>query len=179
MPNPRQALIGMGANLGDRLATLTGALQRLRARPEVRTLANSSIYETDPVGEIQQPRFLNLVAGLETTLSPEGLLDALLETERQFGRIRQERWGPRTLDLDLLAYENESRATSSLSLPHPRMLERSFVIIPLRELLAQPRFQIAAWNELRRQIAAPISTAGIQPFSSDQGQTGSQDVTPL
>jgi 2-amino-4-hydroxy-6-hydroxymethyldihydropteridine diphosphokinase len=162
MPSSRQALIGMGANLGDRLVTLTTALERLKSRSGVGALEVSPIYETDPVGEIEQPRFLNLVVGLETVLSPEELLERLLETERQFGRVRDVRWGPRTLDLDLLAFENETRATPSLTLPHPRMLERGFVIVPLRELLKQPRFQIEAWNELRRQIAAPISTTGIR-----------------
>ena len=164
MPSSRQALVGMGANLGDRLATLTTALERLRARPEVDVVEISSVYETDPVGEIKQPRFLNLVAGLETILSPEELLEGLLDTERQLGRVRDVRWGPRTLDLDLLAYEGETRATSTLTLPHPRMLERSFVIIPLRELLNYPRFQIEAWKELRRHIAAPISTTGVRRF---------------
>lgn len=176
MPNPRQALVGMGANLGDRFATLAAVLQRLAARQGVSAVESSPVYETDPVGEIEQPKFLNLVAGLETILSPEELLDALLETERQFGRIRLARWGPRTLDLDLLAYEKETRATSSLTLPHPRMLERSFVIIPLRELLDRPRFQIEAWNELRRQIALPISAEGISPFQPLHGKEASTPV---
>ena len=182
MPSQRQALVGVGANLGDRLATLAAVLQRLAARRGVSAVESSPVYETDPVGEIEQPKFLNIVAGLETTLSPEELLDALLETEREFGRIRQARWGPRTLDLDLLAYEKETRATSSLTLPHPRMLERGFVIIPLRELLNRPRFQIEAWDELRRQIALPISAAGISLFLPLDGKGAStpvdKDVTP-
>ena len=182
MPSPRQALVGVGANLGDRFATLAAVLQRLAARRGVSAVESSPVYETDPVGEIEQPKFLNIVAGLETTLSPEELLDALLETEREFGRIRQARWGPRTLDLDLLAYEKETRATSSLTLPHPRMLERGFVIIPLRELLNRPRFQIEAWDELRRQIALPISAAGISLFQHLDGKGAStpvdKDVTP-
>ena len=182
MPSPRQALVGVGANLGDRFATLAAVLQRLAARRGVSAVESSPVYETDPVGEIEQPKFLNIVAGLETTLSPEELLDALLETEREFGRIRQARWGPRTLDLDLLAYEKETRATSALTLPHPRMLERGFVIIPLRELLNRPRFQIEAWDELRRQIALPISAAGISLFQPLDGNGAStpvdKDVTP-
>ena len=182
MPSPRQALVGVGANLGDRFATLAAVLQRLAARRGVSAVESSPVYETDPVGEIEQPKFLNMVAGLETTLSPEELLDALLETEREFGRIRQARWGPRTLDLDLLAYEKETRATSSLTLPHPRMLERGFVIIPLRELLNRPRFQIEAWDELPRQIALPISAAGISLFQPLDGNGAStpvdKDVTP-
>lgn len=152
----RQAFIGIGANLGDRHATIAGAVARLRSHAGIASLELSPVHETEPVGPAGQPKFLNAVIGLETTLSPEALLDVLLETERAFGRVRRERWGPRTLDLDLLAYEDETRATPALSLPHPRMLQRSFVTVPLRELIASPRFQRPCWLELREQLdAAP------------------------
>jgi 2-amino-4-hydroxy-6-hydroxymethyldihydropteridine diphosphokinase len=167
---PRQAFVGMGANLGDRAATLAAATARLQALPGISALESSSVYETDPVGEIAQPMFLNLVVGVETTLRPEALLDALMDIERVFGRVRVERWGPRTLDLDLLAYEGESRATAVLDLPHPRMLERAFVVVPLRELMERPRFRIAAWATLRAQLVLPIGQDGIRHFSALQSR---------
>ncbi|QYM78512.1 2-amino-4-hydroxy-6-hydroxymethyldihydropteridine diphosphokinase [Horticoccus luteus] len=159
-----QALIGAGANLGDRAATLAAALERLRAAPGIAVLAASSIYETAPVGPVDQPNFLNLVAGVETTLTPEALLALLLDVEHAFGRVRSERWGPRTLDLDLLAFEGQTRRTADLQLPHPRMLERSFVLVPLAELLARPRFQRPAWDALRASAAACPPDPGVRRF---------------
>ncbi len=150
----RQAFVGAGANLGDRVATLRGAIERLRANPDIGALEVSPVYETSPVGVLDQPRFLNLVLGLETTYEPEALLLALQDLELQFGRVRTVRWGPRTLDLDLLAFEGETWRTSFLQLPHPRMLEREFVTVPLRAVLNQPRFLRPCWDNLRRQLEA-------------------------
>jgi 2-amino-4-hydroxy-6-hydroxymethyldihydropteridine diphosphokinase len=162
----RQALIGAGANLGDRAATLRAAMERLRAWSGVMAVESSSLYETIPVGLIDQPKFLNLVFGVETTRTSAELLKALLSIEREFGRVRAERWGPRTLDLDLLAFEGESCATPELELPHPRMLERDFVTVPLRELLQKQRFQKPAWSALREQLAAqPAPAAGVVLFA--------------
>jgi 2-amino-4-hydroxy-6-hydroxymethyldihydropteridine diphosphokinase len=104
------------------------------------------------VGRTDQPKFLNLVAGIETTLTPEELLTTLQKIEHAFGRKRVERWGPRTLDLDLLVYESEKRDTPELTLPHPRMLERAFVTVPLREVLQRPRFQGGQWTVLRERL---------------------------
>ena len=130
------AYIGAGANLGDRAATLRGAMDALDAVANARVSAMSSLYETEPVGGVQQPAYLNMAARIETTLSPEALLGELQKIERTFGRRREGeiRWGPRTLDLDLLLFGNETRQTESLTLPHPRMWERAFVLIPLREV---------------------------------------------
>jgi len=141
MPVPRPAFLGVGANLGDRPATLRAALAALRAAPGILDLEPSAIYETAPVGYTDQPAFLNLVLGVETTLTPESLLALLRATELAAGRTRANeiRWGPRTLDLDLLLYENESRATPDLTLPHPRMWDRPFVTIPLAELLSRSK----------------------------------------
>ncbi len=150
----RQAFVGAGANLGDRAATLRSAVARLRAWPGVAFVAESGLFETEPVGVVDQPMFLNLAVGLETTLTPEELLTALLAIEQEFGRVRTQRWGPRTLDLDLLAFEGETRASEALQLPHPRMFERSFVLAPLREVVALPRFQRPVWAELRRRVDA-------------------------
>lgn len=159
----RQALIGVGANLGDRRAALTTAAERLRAWSGINALAVSSLYETEPVGYVDQPQFLNAVIGVETTLTPEELLVALQTVEREFGRVRDVRWGPRTLDLDLLAYEGETRAGPALTLPHPRMMERAFVRVPLRELLETERFR-ERWPDLRTEIdatAAAVAAHGV------------------
>lgn len=147
-----QALIGVGANLGDRWAALTGAAKRLGETPGIFAVETSPVFETEPVGLTDQPLFLNAAIGVETTLTPEELLATLLALEQEFGRVRRERWGPRTLDLDLLMYEGETRATVTLTLPHPRMLERGFVTVPLRELLARPRFGGRQWEGLREQL---------------------------
>jgi len=161
----RQALLGAGSNLGDRGATLRDAIARLRAHPGIATLVASPGFETDPVGLLDQPPFLNLTLGLETSLTPEALLAVLQELERRAGRSRDIRWGPRTLDLDLLAFEGEIRATPDLQLPHPRMLSRAFVTIPLRALLSQPPFQIPAWDTLRRELdRQPAEAASVRPF---------------
>jgi 2-amino-4-hydroxy-6-hydroxymethyldihydropteridine diphosphokinase len=159
----RQALLGAGANLGPREAALKAAVDRLQARPEISFLTASPVYETEPVGLTSQPRFLNLVIGLETTLTPEALLALIQQLEHDAGRTRDIRWGPRTLDLDLLAYEGESRATAALQLPHPRMLERTFVTVPLRDILSLPRFQRPCWVALKKQLdALPPSAAGVR-----------------
>lgn len=149
----RQVLIGAGANLGDRGATLRAAADRLRAVPGVQAFVGSAVYETEPVGVTAQPKFLNAVFGLETTLEPEVLLARVQAIEQEFGRVRTQRWGPRTLDLDLLAFEGEVRTTPSLLLPHPRMLERAFVVVPLRDVLREPAFHRPAWDELRAAVA--------------------------
>lgn len=161
----RQGLISAGANLGDRCATLQAAFVRLQASTGITAIESSPVYETDPVGYADQPRFLNLVLGVETSLEPDALLSTLLECERRFARVRTVRWGPRTLDLDLLAFEDEVRDTPALQLPHPRLLERDFVMVPLRDVLARPRFQRPYWNDLRRQLtAAPAPSSGVRPF---------------
>jgi 2-amino-4-hydroxy-6-hydroxymethyldihydropteridine diphosphokinase len=159
----RQAFVGAGANLGDRAATLRGAIDRLRAEPGIVGLACSSWYETAPVGVTEQPLFLNLVLRVETTLPPEQLLAVLQGIEHAFGRERTLRWGPRTLDLDLLAYEGERRETPSLTLPHPRLLERAFVLVPLRELLGAESGAGQAWDELRKSVAAAhVDSTGVR-----------------
>jgi 2-amino-4-hydroxy-6-hydroxymethyldihydropteridine diphosphokinase len=151
----RQAFVGVGANVGDRWANIRAALAELARESGISAVELSAIYETAPVGGIAQPDFLNLVAGLETTLTSETLHDILQARERAAGRRREQtvRWGPRTLDLDLLLYENEIRDGPGLILPHPRLWERAFVLAPLAELLARcPRFHRPAWNDLRARL---------------------------
>jgi len=135
--------VGLGSNLGDREQTLRAAVTRLSASSRVEVLGVSSLRETDPVGPIaDQPRFLNGVVALETSLSPRELLDRLLEIETEFGRTREgPPGGPRTLDLDLLLYGDERVDEPGLRVPHPRLHERSFVLEPLEELGWMPPAQ--------------------------------------
>jgi 2-amino-4-hydroxy-6-hydroxymethyldihydropteridine diphosphokinase len=130
-----RAYVGLGANLGDREATIRRALDLLAADPELDVVEVSTLRETDPVGYLDQPRFLNGAAVLETTLAPRALLERLLEVERALGRTREgPRYGPRTIDLDLLLYGDEVVAEPGLRIPHPRLQERRFVLEPLAEL---------------------------------------------
>jgi 2-amino-4-hydroxy-6-hydroxymethyldihydropteridine diphosphokinase len=124
-----RAYVGLGANLGEREATIRAAVAAL---PGV--VAVSSLRETDPVGKTDQPRFLNGVAALDTELSARELLDKLLTVERKLGRERHDRWGPRTIDLDLLLYGTETVDQPGLTVPHPRVHERRFALEPLAEL---------------------------------------------
>ena len=143
------AYVALGANLGDPAATIRAAFGALANLPESRVVHCSSLYRTAPVGNTEQPEFINAVAALETTLAPESLLDALFDIEARFGRIRAEKNGPRTLDLDLLLYNNQQLNLPRLTLPHPRLHLRAFVLYPLAELapdLQLPgRGSIAAW----------------------------------
>lgn len=128
------AYVALGANLGDPAATVLAAFAALANLPESRVSHGSSLYRTAPVGLTDQPEFVNAVAELETTLAPEALLAALFDIEERFGRIRAEKNGPRTLDLDLLMYGGLVLDEPGLTLPHPRMHERLFVLEPLAEV---------------------------------------------
>jgi 2-amino-4-hydroxy-6-hydroxymethyldihydropteridine diphosphokinase len=130
-----RAYVGLGSNLGDREHMLWGAIHMLAFNPEVDVVAVSSIRETDPVGFEDQPRFLNAAVAIETDLEPRALLDLLLSVERELGRTREgPRFGPRTIDLDLLLYGDELIDEPGLTVPHPRLQERKFVLEPLVEL---------------------------------------------
>jgi 2-amino-4-hydroxy-6-hydroxymethyldihydropteridine diphosphokinase len=130
-----RAYVGIGANLGDREATMREALVRLGDVDGVEVVAVSSFRETDPVGLLDQPRFVNAAAALETSLGARALLDALLAVEASLGRTREgPRFGPRTIDLDLLLHGDEVVAEPGLTVPHPRLHERAFVLEPLAEL---------------------------------------------
>jgi 2-amino-4-hydroxy-6-hydroxymethyldihydropteridine diphosphokinase len=130
-----RSFIGLGSNLGDREAYLRRALDLLRADPSIELVAVSSFRETDPVGFLDQPRFLNAAAALETELAARALLERLLAVERVLGRRRDgPRFGPRTIDLDLLLHGDEVVDEPGLTVPHPRLGERRFVLEPLHEL---------------------------------------------
>jgi 2-amino-4-hydroxy-6-hydroxymethyldihydropteridine diphosphokinase len=127
--------IGLGSNLGDREATIRRALEVLEADAAIEVVGVSSLKETDPVGLEQQPRFLNGAAALRTDLAPRALLERMLAVERQLGRDRSgPRFGPRTIDLDLLLYGDRRVDLPGLQVPHPRLAERRFVLEPLAEL---------------------------------------------
>ncbi|MEM7228520.1 MAG: 2-amino-4-hydroxy-6-hydroxymethyldihydropteridine diphosphokinase [Planctomycetota bacterium] len=131
--------IGLGSNVGDRRRTLNDALRDLEDHPDIAVMRVSRWFETDPVGPITQPPYLNGAAAIGTSLEPHQLLDALLEIERRYGRDRtsEQRWGPRTLDLDLLLYGERQLRDDHLEIPHPRMHERRFVLEPLCEIAGQ------------------------------------------
>ncbi len=131
-----KAFVGLGSNLGEREVTLRAAIGRLRGLPDVEVIRVSSFRDTEPVGPVDQPRFLNGAVELETGLTARALLGALLELERAFGRDRSAGppHGPRTLDLDLLLYGAETIDEPLLNVPHPRLQERRFVLEPLAEL---------------------------------------------
>ncbi|WP_150275609.1 2-amino-4-hydroxy-6-hydroxymethyldihydropteridine diphosphokinase [Paenibacillus tepidiphilus] len=131
-----EAYIALGANLGNREGALREALHRLEQQEGIQVLRCSRIYETEPVGYLDQPQFLNMAAALSTTLAPEVLLQVMLEIEAQLGRVRDIRYGPRTVDLDLLWFEGYSSDSQELTLPHPRMRERAFVLVPLQEVVS-------------------------------------------
>jgi len=135
-----RAFVGLGSNLGERAATIRRALELLDGVAGVKAIAVSTLRETEPWGPVEQPPFLNGVAELETGLEPEALLAVLLEVERELGRARSgERWGPRTIDLDLLLHGDAVLELPGLTLPHPRLHERRFALEPLAELAPEAR----------------------------------------
>lgn len=129
-----RAYLGLGSNQGDRVALLHAALERLEASGRVRVTKRSSLYETAPVGMTEQPRFVNLVVEVETDLDPQQLLDLALAVERALGRVRTQRWGPRTVDVDILLYDDLRVDTPVLTIPHAEMTRRRFVLEPLLEI---------------------------------------------
>ncbi len=133
---PNDAYIALGSNLGDRESSIHGALDALDACADIDLIASSTIIETDPVGPSGQGAYLNAAAHVRTTCSARALLEMLLGIEQDFGRDRskEQRWGPRTLDLDLLIYVDQVIDEPGLCIPHPRLHERDFVLIPLAEI---------------------------------------------
>jgi 2-amino-4-hydroxy-6-hydroxymethyldihydropteridine diphosphokinase len=142
------AYVGLGSNLGDRRAIFASALDALGPRRV------SRILETEPWGRADQPRFLNAVAELDTDLEPEALLARLMDVEARHGRIRTERWGPRTLDLDLLLYGDRAVSAPGLTVPHPRLAERRFVLEALAELA--PDLRVPGADRTVRELLARL-----------------------
>lgn len=148
-----RAYVGLGSNLGDRESYVRAALGALTVEPGVEVVRVSAFRDTDPVGIVDQPRFLNAVAALETALPPRTLLERLLAIERRLGRTREgERFGPRTIDLDLLVFGAERIDEPGLEVPHPRLHERRFALEPLAEL--DPGLVVPGHGEVGALLAA-------------------------
>jgi 2-amino-4-hydroxy-6-hydroxymethyldihydropteridine diphosphokinase len=157
------AYVAFGANLGEAVPTLRAAAAALAGRPAVGLVAGSPVYRTRPIGPPGQPDYANAVGRLETTLAADALLGVLHAVEAEFGRVRDVRWGPRTLDLDLIWYGGVERSGERLTLPHPRAHEREFVLRPLADLdpgLVLRGRPVADWlAELDPQGVEPTGTA--------------------
>lgn len=134
-----QAYLGLGSNIGDRKQQLLKAIDLIGNIKGIKVTKQSSIYETAPIGYTDQPNFLNLCLEIETELSPQQLLKHCLDIEQQLHRLREIRWGPRTLDIDILLYSDNIIETDNLSIPHPRMQERAFVLIPLNDIASDKK----------------------------------------
>ena len=157
-----RAFLGLGSNLGDRLAHLARAVRLLAARgiPVVRS---SRVYETEPVGGPEQPDYLNAVVEVNAEGSARELLDTCLEIERELGRVRDERWGPRVIDIDVLTFGDEEISEPGLEVPHPRMHERGFVLVPLLELDADP--PLPEGRKLSSLRLGALAIGGVRPFA--------------
>ncbi|MGC7847573.1 2-amino-4-hydroxy-6-hydroxymethyldihydropteridine diphosphokinase [Desulforudis sp. 1088] len=154
-----KAYMGLGANLGDRRANILSAIGCLRALPGIAVLRAASLYESAPVGFIDQPRFVNTVIEVTTDLSPFDLLAAVQRVERDLGRVRTVRWGPRTIDIDILLYDDVTMDDPALTIPHPRMAERAFVLVPLAELVPD---RLLNGRTVRDLAAAARSRADVE-----------------
>jgi len=155
----RRAVIGLGANLGDPQAALRGAVEAFAASRDVSVLACSRTYRTDPVGGPQQPKYLNAVLIIRTDLDPDALLDLAHRIEQEWGRQRRERWGPRTLDIDLIDVDGLVLDSERLTLPHPRAHERAFVLVPWAQV--DPDAVIAGAGAIR-ELLADLDRTGVQ-----------------
>ena len=151
---------GIGANIGDPVQTLKDAVQRIADYSGISVDSASSVYRNPPVGPQDQPHFYNAVLALSTTLCPQDLLKAFLQIEKAFGRVRDVRWGPRTLDLDILLYGELEIVEPGLTIPHPRMLERSFVLVPLLDL--KPSILHPTANEHFEVLAGRVASRDLE-----------------
>jgi 2-amino-4-hydroxy-6-hydroxymethyldihydropteridine diphosphokinase len=156
-----RAALGLGSNLGDRRATLDRVVERLRSTPDVWVVAVSSFVESDPVGGPEQPVYLNAVVIIDTTLTPDELLAMAHDCEDEARRVRGVRWGPRTLDVDLLAYDELVVSSANLTLPHPRATERAFVLVPWAEV--EPDREVAGRRVA--EWAAAVDASGVRDGS--------------
>ncbi|ADR37325.1 2-amino-4-hydroxy-6-hydroxymethyldihydropteridine pyrophosphokinase [Oceanithermus profundus DSM 14977] len=157
-----RALVALGSNLGDRAGHLLGAVAALARRPGVRLAGLSRVYETEPVGPGEQGPYLNAVLAVETKLEPLELLEALLAIERAHGRVRRERWGPRTLDLDLLDLGGRVLELPGLSLPHPHLHERAFVLVPLADVA--PDWRHPLLDRTAAELLSGMDAGGVRPW---------------
>ncbi|OLS34524.1 2-amino-4-hydroxy-6-hydroxymethyldihydropteridine diphosphokinase [Alkalihalophilus pseudofirmus] len=165
--------IALGSNIGDRAAYLEEAIDRLDKEEDIKVVKRSSIYETEPVGYVDQQSFLNMVIQAKTNLSPEKLLEMTQSIEDTCGRKRDIRWGPRTIDLDILLFDQQNMKVENLCIPHPRMWERAFVIVPLYELNSELYFQ--SRNQTIKDIYEALpDKEGVNVWKSRVGAEGSE-----
>jgi 2-amino-4-hydroxy-6-hydroxymethyldihydropteridine diphosphokinase len=156
------AYLALGSNLGDRLESLRSAVDLLDARDGVSVVRSSRVYETEPVGP-PQSAYLNAVVEVRTSLKPRGLLEVCQAVEAALGRVRVERWGPRTIDVDVVGYDRRAVDEPDLQVPHPRMHERAFVLVPLAELDADP--MLPGGRTLKAVRTAPDAVLGVRVFA--------------
>ncbi|MEU4796445.1 2-amino-4-hydroxy-6-hydroxymethyldihydropteridine diphosphokinase [Streptomyces sp. NPDC023327] len=162
LSNPQRAVIALGSNLGNRLETLQGAVDALEDTPGLRVKAVSPVYETEPWGVDPgtQPSYFNAVVVVKTTLPPASLLERAQAVEEAFHRVRDERWGPRTLDVDIVAYADVVSDDPALTLPHPRAHERAFVLAPWHDV--EPEARLAGRGPVAELLAA-VTREGVAP----------------
>jgi 2-amino-4-hydroxy-6-hydroxymethyldihydropteridine diphosphokinase len=153
------AVLSAGANLGDRLGTLQGCVQAIAGLPDTDVLAISPVYETTPVGGPPQPDYLNAVLLIQTGLPPRDLLEAIGGIEARFGRVRAERFGPRTLDIDIISYGGQVSDDPELTLPHPRAHERAFVLAPWHDI--DPGAELPGRGPIE-QLLAGLDQGGVR-----------------
>jgi 2-amino-4-hydroxy-6-hydroxymethyldihydropteridine diphosphokinase len=153
------AVLSAGANLGDRLGTLQGCVQAIAGLPDTDVLAISPVYETTPVGGPPQPDYLNAVLLIQTGLPPRDLLEAIGGIEARFGRVRAERFGPRTLDIDIISYAGQVSDDPELTLPHPRAHERAFVLAPWHDI--DPGAELPGCGPIE-QLLAGLDQGGVR-----------------
>ena len=160
-----QVFIGLGSNLGDRMFYLHQALVEIANSRQISIKKYSSVYETEPVGKKEQPQFLNMVAELESTLLPQDLLQRLKEIENTLGRTHTEHWGAREIDLDILYYGSEVLNDEKLQLPHPEIINRRFVLVPMNELAGEflDPMQRLSMKELLRRCSDTKTVRKISP----------------
>ena len=156
------AFLALGSNLGDRLQHLRAAVRKLGSVGGIDVVRSSRVYETEPVGP-PQPLYLNAVIEVVTTLAPRELLEAARGVEDSLGRVRAERWGPRTIDVDILEYDEQIVDEPDLEIPHPRMHERGFVLVPLGELDADA--MLPGGRRLSTHRLSPDAVFGVRPFA--------------
>ncbi|MBZ9774811.1 MULTISPECIES: 2-amino-4-hydroxy-6-hydroxymethyldihydropteridine diphosphokinase [unclassified Mesorhizobium] len=154
--------LSLGGNLGDPAKSMGAALRMLDADADTRVTGVSSLYRTPPWGKLDQPDFLNAAAEISTVLAPRALLDLCLDAERKLKRVREERWGPRLIDIDILVFGDRVIHETGLEVPHPRMLERAFVLAPLAEIA--PGLVVSGRSITERLVA--VDTSGIERLSS-------------
>lgn len=163
------AYIALGSNLGDRFNYLKKSILLLENHEKIKVVNTSSIYETEPVGYADQDQFLNMAVQVSTSLDPLALLDVCLKIENELGRKREVRWGPRTLDLDILLYNHENIETENLTIPHPRMTERAFVILPLLEM--DPNMMLPMMEEpLKSFLKSKPDQEGVRIWKQKNGE---------